>query len=930
MDLTKGAMDLATKVVDFATGSMGSLLLKLGELVKEEYMLQTGVKEDIEYLERELKSMQAALRKVGDVPRDQLDQHVKLWAGEVRNLAYNMEDAIDKFVVRVDGSEPTLETHNKLIIWLMKKIGELFTKGKTRHEISKEIKEIKARVQEVADRRDRYRVNEVLANPAGATTVDPRMLALYKDQKELVGIDMALNELTKKLDVGDGGDDESKKLKILSIFGFGGLGKTTLAKAVYDKLQAQFDCRAFVSVGRKPSIKKLLNDILYEIEKQMYPMLDERQLMDKLRGLLKDKRYFIVIDDIWETETWKIISCAFMNNNCTSRIVTTTRIFYVANESDEVYRLKPLTHDLSMELFHTRLCGGINKCPYKHPTMVNKILNKCGGVPLAIITIASVLVGKPVEHWSTVYNSIGFGDEHNEDVENTRKILLFSYYDLPFHLRTCLLYLSQYQEDILIEKDSLIWRWVAEGFVHEEEGVGLSEIAERYFNSLVNKSMIQPVDLLNHGIISHCRVHDMILDMIRPLAKEENFMTLLASMEQHTHSICCDVRRLVIKGKSQVVNTCMSQVRSFNAVCTDEFWPSLSSFQALRVLVLDAGDSNLNNRGHLENLGKLVHLRYLGLRGVDTLELPKEIGNLKFLQALDMRDHKIKELPQSVGQLSHLKLLHAGGTDTRMPDWIGNLTSLEELWMSEANESSNFSNELGKLTELRKLCITKSLYLTSASSVKAWAESIAKLQKIQDIQIGRIESNINDDDATSCWDGYVPPRQLRVLSMLSRQPVGLLARTKPWLLPNLTYLALQVDTPDMVTFGRFPELVTLRLTMGALGHQHDVMGTSSGAFPRLRFFATSGTPGRFIEGDMPRLEYLEFRLNLVHDTNLHFDFGSLANLPLLQKVKVIILYEPSRPRADLQEAANRVIHAINILPNRPILALFGRPINHES
>ncbi|KAI4968763.1 hypothetical protein ZWY2020_046093 [Hordeum vulgare] len=86
---------------------MGSLLPKLVELLKEEYKLKESVKEGVRSLEIEMKSMQVVLRKVGEVPRDQLDEQVKIWAGEVRELSFNMEDVIDKLLVRVDdGSEP--------------------------------------------------------------------------------------------------------------------------------------------------------------------------------------------------------------------------------------------------------------------------------------------------------------------------------------------------------------------------------------------------------------------------------------------------------------------------------------------------------------------------------------------------------------------------------------------------------------------------------------------------------------------------------------------------------------------------------------------------------------------------------------------------------------------------------------------------------
>lgn len=117
-----------------ATGAMGSLLLKFGSLLSEEYKLQTGVKEDVQYLERELRSMHAALRKVGDVPRDQLDKQIKLWADDIRDQSYKMEDIVDKFLVRIKGAPATVQPHK--LRQLMNKMRDLFD----RHEIAKEIK----------------------------------------------------------------------------------------------------------------------------------------------------------------------------------------------------------------------------------------------------------------------------------------------------------------------------------------------------------------------------------------------------------------------------------------------------------------------------------------------------------------------------------------------------------------------------------------------------------------------------------------------------------------------------------------------------------------------------------------------------------------------------------------------------------------------
>ncbi|CAL5010461.1 unnamed protein product [Urochloa decumbens] len=167
----------------------------------------------------------------------------------------------------------------------------IVTKATTRHEIGQEIKDIRERVKEVAERRDRYNVDAI--RPAN-TMVDPRITSLYTKATDLVGIDEAIEELITRLTKGD--DMSVQKQRIVSIVGFGGLGKTTLAKAVHDKLKKQFDCTAFVSVSQNPDLNKLLKNMLYELDKEKYAnvhsqMLEEKHLIDQLREFLQNKRY---------------------------------------------------------------------------------------------------------------------------------------------------------------------------------------------------------------------------------------------------------------------------------------------------------------------------------------------------------------------------------------------------------------------------------------------------------------------------------------------------------------------------------------------------------------------------------------------------------------------------------------------------------------
>jgi hypothetical protein len=84
-----------------------------------------------------------------------------------------------------------------------------------------------------------------------------------------------------------------------------------------------------------------------------------------------------------------------------------------------------------------------------------------------------------------------------------------------------------FPEDYEIGKDRLIWMWIAESFVQSEKAeASLFEIGEIYFNELVNRNMIQPI-YDGDGTIYACGVHDMVLDLILPLSREDNFVTVL-------------------------------------------------------------------------------------------------------------------------------------------------------------------------------------------------------------------------------------------------------------------------------------------------------------------------------------------------------------------------------------------------------------------
>ena len=167
----------------------------------------------------------------------------------------------------------------------MRKVKTLFKDG----GIAEEIRELKSLVSEQSERVKRYYdINQCLTASAQPVLLDPRAPALLQEASNLVGIDAPREEIIRLLKC------EEKQHKVVSIYGIGGQGKTTLAMEVYHKITEAFDCQAFMSVSQTPDMKRLLRDILSQISKSDFDqsqMLETvEQLIRTVKECLKDKR----------------------------------------------------------------------------------------------------------------------------------------------------------------------------------------------------------------------------------------------------------------------------------------------------------------------------------------------------------------------------------------------------------------------------------------------------------------------------------------------------------------------------------------------------------------------------------------------------------------------------------------------------------------
>ncbi|KAM0833094.1 hypothetical protein ACQ4PT_064484 [Festuca glaucescens] len=216
------------------TGVMKPLLGKLTKLLGDEYTKLKGVRKQASFLRDELGAMKALLDKMELM--DKLDPSAKNWRDHIREMTYDMENCIDDFMRDIEGADAK--------VGFAKKMARFLTTLGKRHKIANRIEELKDLAVDANARRERYKFDDCVGPSLGVVVTDPRISAMYKEAAGLVGIDGPKEELVSLL------MDSHKKLRVVSIVGFGGLGKTTLAKQVYDKIGGQFYCKAFVSVSQ--------------------------------------------------------------------------------------------------------------------------------------------------------------------------------------------------------------------------------------------------------------------------------------------------------------------------------------------------------------------------------------------------------------------------------------------------------------------------------------------------------------------------------------------------------------------------------------------------------------------------------------------------------------------------------------------------------
>lgn len=845
------------------SGALQFALEKLDSILVQEQQLLRGFNTGIKDIRDELESLKIFLRGA-DAGDDKDD--IKAWMRQLRDIAYDMEDLLEEYTFHF--GQPHRHRFLGFLTTSIQSLRHLFT----RRKMSIAIQDIKTQLRNISERRSMYKFDSGF-NASQKRVDDRHLAALFMDEAELVGIGKPKEEIVGRLVKGGG-----TNLTVVSVVGMGGLGKTTLVRKVYDDEQVKgwFSCHAWITVTPSFTVDELLKSIIIQFYEERHEKLPARiqtmeciQLIDTLRQFLQDKRYIAVLDDLWHIKAWEILKYALPNSDCGSRIVITTRNKDIGLSCIEscgsLYELQPLPPLEAWFLFCKKAFRSISAgvCPPELQDVAEDIVKVCGGLPLAIVTIAGLLSKKAdVLEWRKLRDNLHAELANNPKLEIIKQILLLSYNDLPHFLKSCILYFSIFPKEHAVMRITLIRLWIAEGFIESERGETMERIASDYLNDLIDRSMVQVAEHYDYGRVRSCRVHDLIHEVIVLKSEEENFSTLMITRDTKRHG---KIRRSsTYAAGEQLLQGDLSHMRAL-FMFGENFFPISSVVNLLNRLrllkILDLGGAPIESFP-LE-FGKLPHLRYLSFRNTRISKLSKSLGQLKNLETLDLKGTYVTELPKTILNLHNLRHLLAYHYYTshrppyyladgvKLPHGIGKFRELQKLTYLEINQDSSIVRELGNLTQLKRLGLVKLRRADGANLCK----SIEKMEKLLSLSV----TSIGMDEHLNLRSLTFPPPLLQRLYL--RGPLQTLPN---WIssLKHLVRMRLRWSRLKEDSFGVLEELPSLvELT---LIHAYDGanLRCQKGGFQKLKILDLERLNNLnyvVVDGSMPNLQKMYIR-----------------------------------------------------------------------
>ncbi|KAF6998704.1 hypothetical protein CFC21_014796 [Triticum aestivum] len=737
------------------------VIKKIGIALAAEALKHAGpwleLSNNMKRMKNDLELLQSFLGDIGS--KGWPDRVTETWIGQARRLAYDMEDIVDQFIYVVG------KHHQKGSWWasvkkIVKKPQSLFTLV----QIATAFQRIELELTQLKQNREWTQpIAGVTDVPATDYDIQQQMYLPGHDYSisddELVGLGKNRETLMKSLNL-----EEFSDLQIIAVWGMGGIGKSTLVHNVLRNAASQFECSAWVSVSRAYKIDDIWRSMLkgiYSKDKKEFDAekvsIDEKmstaELQVKLKEILETKRYLIILDDVWTAEDLFKIKEVLVDVGMGSRVIVTTRTEEVASIADDGCRIKVerLEEGDAWHLFCRKAFPRIENhiCPKALQECGQLIVQKCDGLPLALVAIGSILSLKQqnVTQWRLFQDQLIWELDNNKNLNRVKNILNLSYKYLPDYLKSCFLYCAMFPEDYMIKRKKLIRLWVAEGFIEQKGTFSLEDIAEGYLTELVQHSMLHVVERNSFNRIKRLRMHDLVRELAIFQSKRESFSTTYDD-SLGVIQVESDSRRMSVLQCKNGIQPSIGQcrLRTFIAFSTSKASSSLFPSESKYLAVLEL--SGLPIETIPNSVGELFNLRYLGLDGTNVKVLPKSVVNLHNLETLGLAGAGCLNLPRGSENLKRLRHI-------RMYKWLDITCSVfktyepfepfEGLWslkdlqtLHSVPASKVFIAKLANLSQLRAFSINGVRSIHSAQL----CDSLSKMHQLSQLEI----KASNEDD----------------------------------------------------------------------------------------------------------------------------------------------------------------------------------------
>ncbi|KAM1525556.1 hypothetical protein ACFX10_010009 [Malus domestica] len=702
------AFDLAVRLTE-----------KLGSLAYDEICLAWAAKSDLRKLEHTMSTIKHVLL---DAEQKQANnKELRSWLRQVKNVFLDAEDVLDEFDCEALRKQVVEKFHGT-----GRKVRRFFSRSNPvafRFRVAHEIKELRERLEELKANKSIF--DSLTSHSKGyyddhdsnlKHMIKARETHSFVRASDVVGREFEKEELVDRL-IEQGDDNFS----VIPVVGMAGLGKTTLAKLVYNDTRVikNFELMIWQYVSVDFDIARLTKEILSSVlGTNISGELSMNQLQEKLRDALKDKKFLLVLDDVWNKDAYKwgeLKDLLVEGAKLGSKVLVTTRNVSVASIMRTVptnINLQTLCKEDCMSLFV--------KCAFKggeereHPNLFEigkDIVRKCGGVPLAVKLLGCQLLSKTDEReWKMIRDSAIWELEEleREGVAHVLPALRLSYTRLPPHLRRCLAYCSLLPRTYKKFDTRLLIRiWMANGILesHDHGNLELEDVGELYFKELWERSFFQNVE--DFSVFCKFRMHDLIHDLARSVAQDECY----AVDFEGTKEISENVRHLSVWRPAQNVPSILdkrNRLRTITAEGIDineSFLQTcFSRFKYLRMLVLL--DSTFE--AFPSSIVSLKHMRYLQLSGNARItKLPDAVCKLQSLEILSVFGCvNLEELPRDISKLISLRSLSITTKQTSFPDnGVGCMKSLRYLSIWHCGNLTSLPRDMSYLATLHTLLI---------------------------------------------------------------------------------------------------------------------------------------------------------------------------------------------------------------------------------